>query len=187
MCSACEGRAWKPDATIPMRQNEVALSIGSNLGNRLAALAEARRRALAIPRVAFVAHSRVYETEPVGVRPEHRTQWFLNAVLLVTSDLSPDDLLHGIHRIETDMGRARASDRNAPRPVDIDIVYIGDQVIRSPSLRVPHPRWRERRFVVQPLADVRPDDVLPGERLTVREILDRLPDAPVARLYAEAW
>lgn len=70
------------------------------------------------------------------------------------------------------MGRVRTGDRNAPRIIDIDILYAGDFIVHEPGLVLPHPRWAEREFVVQPLADVRPDLVLPGTGSKVREVLE---------------
>jgi 2-amino-4-hydroxy-6-hydroxymethyldihydropteridine diphosphokinase len=80
----------------------------------------------------------------------------------------------------------RTEDRNAPRPIDIDIIFCGDEVVDSDLLQVPHARWAERRFVVQPLADVRPELVLPGTDEPVRKILAEMPDNEV-RLFAERW
>ena len=80
------------------------------------------------------------------------------------------------------MGRHRGLDRFAPRAIDIDIIYVGDVHIESGGLVVPHPRWMERRFVVQPLADVRPDLFLPGAGRVVREVLGQLKGEAVTRL-----
>jgi 2-amino-4-hydroxy-6-hydroxymethyldihydropteridine diphosphokinase len=167
---------------------ETGFSLGSNLGDRLAHLSEARRRILTLPGVRCVAQSPVYETEPVGVKPEYRHLKFLNAVLVVESEQAPAWWLTALRRLEEDMGRNRTEDRYAPRPVDVDILYVGQERIRDPGrLEIPHPRWTIRRFVVQPLADVRPDLVLPGETLTVRERLSRLPDTEKIEKFAEAW
>jgi 2-amino-4-hydroxy-6-hydroxymethyldihydropteridine diphosphokinase len=167
---------------------EVGLSLGSNLGDRLVHLARARQAIARLPGVDLLASSPVYETEPVGVRPRFRHLAFLNAVVVVESALAPQRLLDELHAIEADLGRARAGgDRNAPRPIDIDVLYAGAERIVTPDLTVPHPRWAERRFVVQPLADVRPDRVLPGEARPVRAVLLSLPDEPKVILFKREW
>lgn len=166
---------------------EAGLSLGSNLGDRLAILREARDRVAAIRGVEILGQSRVYETEPVGVRPEYRALKYLNAVIVVDSDLAPDGLHEALHTIEGDLGRERSEDKYAPRTVDVDMVYAGGTVRDSAELQLPHPRWNERRFVVQPLVDVRPDLVLPGESRTVAEVLLSLPDSPGVVVYTAEW
>ena len=166
---------------------EIGISLGSNLGDRLENLRRARDRLAALEGVKVAACSRVYETEPVDVRAAHRGKAFLNAVLIVESALTPRALAGALWKIEAAMGRVRETDRNAPRPIDLDIVYAGDETICEADLRVPHPRWTKRRFVVQPLAEVRPERVLPGETRRVNEVLDALPERPWARVFEEAW
>ena len=97
------------------------------------------------------------------------------------------DLSHHIHMIEEGMGRTRAEDKNAPREIDIDIIYAANLESEDADLMVPHPRWAERRFVVQPLADVRPDRILPGTRVSVQNVLDSLPEKPKVVLFQEQW
>ena len=134
-----------------------------------------------------MAHSPVYETEPVGVKPEHQQLKFLNAVLIVESDRTPADLHRALADIENELGRVRNEDRFAPRAIDIDILFAGKDRYNEPRLKIPHPRWAERRFVVQPLADVRANLVLPGAEKTVKEILRVLPPEPVVRLHSREW
>lgn len=166
---------------------EIGLSFGSNLGDRLRHLREARRRIASIPGVRIEAESPVYETEPVDVAPPYREAAFLNAVLIVESEMEPRMLARELHRIEAEMGRVRGPDRNSPRTIDLDMLYAGRMRLISPELTVPHPRWAERRFVVQPLADVRPDLVLPGETRAVRDVLAALPDRSAVVLFARRW
>ncbi len=165
---------------------EVGLSLGSNQGDRLAHMKAARDRILSASDVRFVAQSPLYETEPVGVRDEFRDLKFLNAVLVMESARLPERWLANLRELEYDMGRLRGADRNAPRPIDVDILYIDDQCIDSGGLVVPHPRWAERCFVVQPLADVRPDLVLPGMGRSVRQVLGDLGKQGVV-LFARDW
>jgi len=166
---------------------EVGLSLGANLGDRLACLREARDRVAGLPGTRVLASSSVYETEPVDVSASHRDKTYLNAVIVVDTDLDPGDLAVRLRRMESAMGRVRTEDRNAPRPIDLDILYTGAMRIDGPDLTVPHSRWNERRFVVQPLADVRPALCLPGEPRTVREVLLALPDTPDVVLFEATW
>ena len=164
---------------------EAGFSLGSNRGDLANNMREAKRRILDLPDVRFVAQSPLYETEPVGVAPEYAHLTFMNAVLLVDSQRNADEWLEALHGIEAEMGRRRGDDRNAPRLIDVDILYTGDACIDRGDLVVPHPRWAERRFVVQPLADVRPDLVLPGTGKRVRDILASLVGESVTRLTTE--
>jgi 2-amino-4-hydroxy-6-hydroxymethyldihydropteridine diphosphokinase len=165
---------------------EIGLSLGSNLGDRLANLAEATRRILALPGVRRLAASPVYETDPVGVQPQYRHLAYLNAVLIVASDTPVETLAESLRGIEHDLGRRRGADRNAPRPIDIDILYAGQEQRATAALEIPHPRWAQRRFVVQPLADVRPGLVLPGSDRTIAQILAGLTDPGRVTRVADA-
>ena len=166
---------------------EAGLSLGTNLGDRLAALVEAKRLLVSRLGLTILAQSPVYETEPVGVPPEYRHLRFLNAILIVSCATISHECMDHLHEIEDLMGRKRQLDRNAPRPIDIDLIYLNGQTIQSGGLVVPHPRWAERRFVVQPLADVRPDLILPGQTKTVREILRDLKAPEQVELFSGSW
>lgn len=168
---------------------ETGFCLGSNMGDRLAALKRARDAMLERGGAKLAAQSPIYETEPVGVRPEYRDKPFLNAVVIIESDLPAGEWLHIAQGVERRLGRIRTDDRTAPRTVDIDILYHGSDYLESGILIVPHPRWAERRFVVQPLADVRPDLVLPESSYSVRDVLAALPPGEqVTRLLeADAW
>jgi len=166
---------------------QCGLSLGSNLGERIEALSSARDSIIALQDITLVAQSRVYETEPVDVIEPHRDKPFLNAVIVVETTRTSSNVAGAMRTIEDSMGRKRTSDKNAPRLIDIDLLYAESQVIRTPKLEVPHPRWHERRFVVQPLADIRPDLILPGSARPVIEILLSLPATPEVVLFAETW
>jgi 2-amino-4-hydroxy-6-hydroxymethyldihydropteridine diphosphokinase len=166
---------------------EYGLSLGANLGDRLANLSEAKRRIAGLPRTAVVAASPVYETEPVDVAPRFRDVSFLNAAIAIASDLGLDPLHAALHAIEQSMGRVRSADRNAPRPVDIDIIYADGVVLDTEALALPHPRWASRRFVVQPLADIRPDLVISAGGPTVRAVLLSLSEKPDVVLFSREW
>lgn len=152
----------------------VGIALGSNLGDRLANLREACRRLgdLAIADGEFRC-SLVYQTAPQHCPPD--SPHFLNAVVEFEFDGSAMDLLKATRQIEESMGRVRAGERNAPRTIDLDLLYVGDEQCETDELKLPHPRIAERRFVLQPLVDIRPHMVLPGEMVTVAEQLAILP------------
>ena len=166
---------------------EFALSLGSNLGDRLAFLQSARARISSLPAVTILAQAPVYETEPVGVEQPYAGLCYLNTVLIFETARPVEDLHKELKQIEIAFGRVRGAYRFAPRTLDIDILYAGDTVQNTLELTVPHPRWAQRRFVLQPLSDVRPDVLIPGSRLTVRECLAALPSGESVRLVARAW
>ena len=162
--------------------------LGSNLGDRRRFLMQAKNRILLEPGVKFIRQSPVYETEPVGVKEEFASMKFLNAVLIVESPYSAHDWLPKFKAIEIALHRVRdAADRNAPRTIDIDLLFCGDEILDDDLLQVPHSRWTERRFVVQPLADVCPDLILPGANASVRNVLANLPDNQDVHRFSEIW
>ncbi len=166
---------------------EIGFSLGSNLYNRKQLLIQAKTLLLSAPRTTFVAQSSIYETTPVDVKPQYQNMDYLNSIVVVESNLPVENWLSLIGEIETTLGRERSEDRNAPRTIDVDIIYAGEQIIDSGGLEVPHPRWAERRFVVQPLCDVRPEMVLPECSKTVRQILDTLPLDDGLSIFDEQW
>lgn len=107
---------------------------------------------------------------------------YLNAVAVGRTRLSPRDLMALLRRLEAEAGRDPRRERNAPRPLDLDLLLYGDSVIDLPGLVVPHPRLAERRFVLAPLADLLPERVIPGTGRTVTSLLRDAPDARVERL-----
>ncbi len=166
---------------------EIGLSFGTNQADRIEHLRSAKKRVLAEADVALITASPIYETEPVDVQPEFADQPFLNSVMIVETQLAPEQFADRLHEIESHMGRVRSSDQNAPRPIDIDVIYVDNITMQSDTLTLPHARWSQRRFVVQPLADVRPDLVLPGSTQAVKDILQDLPERPTAQRIATLW
>ncbi|OQA26836.1 MAG: 2-amino-4-hydroxy-6-hydroxymethyldihydropteridine pyrophosphokinase [Verrucomicrobia bacterium ADurb.Bin345] len=166
---------------------ETGLSLGSNLGDRQANLVDARDRILGLPGTRLLAQSPLYETEPIGVKPEYQQLDFLNAVLILDTQAEVHKWFDWLRAIETEMGRLRSLDRYAPRGIDVDVIYFGSLRIESGGLFVPHRQWKKRRFVLQPLADVRPDLMLPGETRTVRQVLDALPPGEAVNLLTRDW
>ena len=147
----------------------VYLSLGSNLEDRQANLRNATGRLLELGYVQEV--SSLYETEPVEVTEQ---PWFLNCAVAVRTELIPREFLAGILAIERAMGRQRTQPKG-PRIIDIDILLFGPAHINTPTLTVPHPSMAERRFVLEPLAEIAPDAKVPLQKKTVRELLEALP------------
>ena len=162
------------------------IALGSNLGDRFANLTAGREGVLRLPGVSGpVSLSRVYETEPVGAGPDAGP--FLNAVMEMEFTGDPLVLLAGLRSIESALGRPTRSPRNAPRTLDLDILYLGELTLARDALIVPHPRLHLRRFVLAPLNDIRPGLRLPGQEYTVSELLARLDDPAAVSLFAESW
>jgi 2-amino-4-hydroxy-6-hydroxymethyldihydropteridine diphosphokinase len=157
----------------------VYLSLGSNLGDREAML-QAAVRALESPRLRIRRVSPVYETEPVDVSGQH---WFLNQVAEAETDLFPLQLLHRTAKVEAQLGRRRLAPMG-PRTIDIDILLYGNSIVTTPALEIPHPRFRARRFVLAPLADLAPELRDPVTRKTVRELLGELRGQTVRKIMS---
>lgn len=171
--------------------SQVFLSIGSNLGDRLALMREAVRRLIASEGIRVVEASRLYETEPwerEPGRPDDRGDWFLNCVIAVETTLPPRALLERVQAIEAALGRTR-DPRQTPeerrfvlRPLDIDILLYENQVISvSDDLHIPHLHLHERGFVLRPLADLAPELEHPTFYRTIRELAKELEDTHEVR------
>jgi 2-amino-4-hydroxy-6-hydroxymethyldihydropteridine diphosphokinase len=151
------------------------LSLGSNIGNRESYLGDAIARLRALGRVAAV--SSLYETEPVEFTDQ---PWFLNCVVLLETNATPAELLANLLAIEQEMGRVRTQ-KKGPRTIDIDVLLFGETVLDTPKLTVPHPAMHQRRFVLEPLAEIAPETWHPGLKKTIRRLLEELPAGPVVR------
>ena len=144
----------------------VYIALGSNLGDRAGNLRLAREQ-IEAPDLRVLRASSIYETAPRDVEDQ---PWFLNQVIECETDLFPRQLLGRLQKIERAMGRKRTIVKG-PREIDLDILLFGNAVVKIPELEIPHPRLAERRFVLEPLAELIPDKKHPGTRRTVREML----------------
>jgi len=162
------------------------IALGSNIADRLARLREARA---AVGRLNLGASaplvSPVYETEPVDCEPGSAP--YLNAVMEIEYDGRPVVLLDALQQIESSLGRPSKRPRNSPRTIDLDILYAGNLTLANDEIVIPHPRLHSRRFVLQPLADIRPDLILPGYDEPIPALLAKLPPNPIVTRVSDSW
>jgi 2-amino-4-hydroxy-6-hydroxymethyldihydropteridine diphosphokinase len=162
-------------------QSGVVLGLGSNLGDREAAIAQALAR-LDARGYRATQRSSLYLTEPVGGPPQ---DWFVNAVADGETALSPEALLEACLAVEQELGRVRR-EPNGPRTIDVDILLFGELQRSVPDPVIPHPRMAERRFVLEPLAEILPERVHPALGRTVLELLASCPDTSAVKRLAGA-
>jgi 2-amino-4-hydroxy-6-hydroxymethyldihydropteridine diphosphokinase len=146
------------------------VGLGANLGDREATLRQAVERLGEVDGLRVVGVSQLRETDPVGVVDQPR---FLNGAAAIETELAPRELLDALLDVERGLGRVRDGARWGPRTVDLDLLVYADLVMDEPGLHVPHPRLHERRFALEPLADLDPSLEIPG-RGTVSELLSAL-------------
>jgi 2-amino-4-hydroxy-6-hydroxymethyldihydropteridine diphosphokinase len=161
------------------------VALGSNLGERLASLRNARKDIAALSgALPPMRSSAIYETEPVDC--EKGAAKFLNATIEFGYAGDALDLLQQLAAIEKLLGRPGAHPKNVSRTIDLDLLYFGELEIETADLKLPHPRIAEREFVLRPLADIRPDLILPRQNESVAALLLRFTDATaVVRLELE--
>jgi 2-amino-4-hydroxy-6-hydroxymethyldihydropteridine diphosphokinase len=158
---------------------EVFISIGSNIGDRAANIRNAIK---ALERVVkIVAVSSLYETEPVEFTEQ---PWFLNCAVRLETALDPHELIDSLLSIEQEMGRHRQHIKG-PRNIDLDILLYGNLVLNDATLTIPHPAMQQRRFVLEPLAEIAPEIIHPVLRRTIRELHDALPIGQQVKITAQ--
>jgi 2-amino-4-hydroxy-6-hydroxymethyldihydropteridine diphosphokinase len=163
-----------------------AVALGSNLGDRLGNLRAARKAILDLSNVKPpILSSAIYETEPVGCEPGAKK--FLNAVVEFDYEGDPANLLKHLIGIEEGLGRRRDHPKNTSRTIDMDLLYSGDRKMKDARLQLPHPRMHLRKFVLQPLADIRPDLILPGRKKIVGKLLEDLGESGEVLRLAKSW
>jgi len=162
------------------------IALGSNLGDRLKMLQQARDRILTIDGVNVpVLQSGIYETSPVNCEPDAGA--FYNAVIEIGFENSPDALLTHLRQIEFAFGRQPEHRRNVSRTIDLDLLYFDDLQRNETPLQLPHPRIADRAFVLRPLADIAPNLRLPGQTATVRELLANLRSDESIKRVTDKW
>ena len=163
-----------------------AVALGSNLGDRLGNLCAARKAIVGLSNVKPpILSSSIYETDPVDC--EREANKFLNAVVEFEYKGDPASLLEQLIRIERTLGRQRDHPKNVSRTIDIDLLYCADRNIEGQRLQLPHPRLHLRKFILQPLADIRPGLVLPGQAKTVRQFLEELEESGAVVRFMDNW
>jgi 2-amino-4-hydroxy-6-hydroxymethyldihydropteridine diphosphokinase len=162
-----------------MSLSRVLLCLGGNEGDRFSNLEEARDFCF-FNIGDVVAASSIYESPAWGME---NAAPFLNQVLMIETELSPQKVLQEILEMEEYFGRERSVDVYLDREMDVDILYYEDQVIDEPSLQVPHPRLYDRRFVLQPLAEIAPDWIDPVKKVSAAELLRSCTDESVLKIY----
>ena len=165
---------------------EAGVSLGSNLGDRAENLRRAVRLLAETPGVRLLGRSAIYETEPVDVPSEFAAQDYLNAVAVFDVSLPLADWSARCHAVEDELGRVRTGYHH-PRTIDVDLLYCGETVRDEPHLHLPHPQIASRRFVCEPLAELRPGLRLPGLPDTVAGLLAALPPRPAVRPSGDRW
>lgn len=165
---------------------KAGIALGSNLGARRTNVAAGRDFVVGLHEGADrPLCSGLYQTEPVDCAPG--TEAFINAAVEIETSLTPTALWQKLRDHERESGRREHRAKNSPREIDLDILYMGGVRLDSPALVLPHPRMLSRRFVLQPLADIRAGLVLPGQTATVAQLLSALPPEPAVHLVARDW
>jgi 2-amino-4-hydroxy-6-hydroxymethyldihydropteridine diphosphokinase len=160
-----------------MKSAQCAIALGSNLGDSLSIVKDALKILAQTPGITLQAHSSWYQTAPVGPpQPD-----YLNGCALLDVQLTPQEVLETLLRIEAQFGRVR-EERNGPRTLDLDLLLFDDLILDIPNLQLPHPRMRDRAFVLVPLAEIAPNWVEPVSGKAIAQLVQTLDCSGVRRL-----
>jgi 2-amino-4-hydroxy-6-hydroxymethyldihydropteridine diphosphokinase len=170
-----DSRLPTPDSRPPRtsdlckRYVVVAIALGSNLGDSYQTLQLALQKLAITPKISLQNHSSWYLTAPVGPPQPN----YINGCAIITTEMSPNELLQRLQTIENESDRDR-SVRWGPRTLDLDIILYADLILDTPDLQIPHPRLRERAFVLIPLAEIAPEWVEPVSQTQIQELVKRV-------------
>ncbi|MGH7487369.1 MAG: 2-amino-4-hydroxy-6-hydroxymethyldihydropteridine diphosphokinase [bacterium] len=170
------------------RHTRAYIGLGSNAGDRVGFVQQAMQFLKDCPRINVVECSSLYETEPVG---DKQTEWFVNAVAAIDTDLTAQELLDICKDIEQRLTNMHALEQGPPRNpdgrrkriIDLDVLFFGDHVVGTEHLCVPHPRIAQRAYALVPLLEIAPDFMHPGLNQTVTQLHEALPDPEMVYLY----
>ena len=159
----------------------VYISLGSNIGDRVGYLQQAVSLLKAIPEINVISTSSFYESEPWKMNSEN---WFVNAVIQISTNLLPEKLLEECQRIETQLGRKRTAEREyQDRTIDIDILFYNDLIMHTDTLTIPHPHFHKRAFVMVPMLEIAQDFTHPLFKKTVMQLYEELENPEMVLLY----
>lgn len=159
----------------------VYISLGSNIGDRVGYLQQAVSLLKAIPEINVISTSSFYESEPWKMNSEN---WFVNAVIQISTNLLPEKLLEECQRIETQLGRKRTGEKEyQDRTIDIDILFYNDLIMHTDALTIPHPHFHKRAFVMVPMLEIAQDFTHPLFKKTVMQLYEELENPEMVLLY----
>lgn len=161
---------------------KAGIALGSNIEPRLLNLRAALQRISEFhtgPEA--ILESKVYETSPVDCTPDSAA--FLNAVVEISTDLEPEEIHRALQKIEQELGRPTLHERNSPRTIDLDLLYCDTHVVNTAVLTLPHPRMAERKFVLQPLSDIRPALFIPNLSNNISNVLKGLNSEEILTVF----
>jgi len=163
--------------------SKVFVGVGSNLGDREFLIRKAVEGMRDLPHTTVIRVSSLYDTEPVG---EVEQPAFLNAAVWLETDLGPRELLWHLLLVEKRMGRVRAQ-KWGPRPIDLDLLFYGDETRDEPDLKIPHPEAHRRAFVLLPLLELDPEFIHPVSGESIRKLMKKLDPNPPVRKGGRFW
>lgn len=170
-----------------LKWNIAYIGIGSNLGEKTQNCLEAIQMIQAHPDCEVLRASSLYETEPLTLNATENSAWYANAVIKIRTYLNPYKLFQFLQDIEQKLGRPAEREKWSPRVIDLDLLFYNNDLIKTESLKVPHPELHKRRFVLEPLVEIEPDFIHPIKGESSQTLLAKLVDnnkvVPLYRFY----